>query len=224
MKFLKTISLLLFIACLPAKAVDLNKANRDPKYVEMIVERSKKIVDKLGVGSTEVAENVTNMVANRYFELNDIYEARDAKVKRAKENLQGDAKKESVKAAENEKDAALYKTHFAFPANLSIFLDQNQLEAVKDGITFGVLKVTYEATLDMVPTLKEDEKKQIYAWLVEAREIALDAETSNKKHEVFGRYKGRINNYLSKRGYDLVKEREAWYKRIEERKEKEMKK
>jgi hypothetical protein len=224
MKFLKTISLLLFIACLPAKAVDLNKANRDPKYVEMIVERSKKIVDKLGVGSTEVAENVTNMVANRYFELNDIYEARDAKVKRAKENLQGDAKKESVKAAENEKDAALYKTHFAFPANLSIFLDKNQLEAVKDGITFGVLKVTYEATLDMVPTLKEDEKKQIYAWLVEAREIALDAETSNKKHEVFGRYKGRINNYLSKRGYDLVKEREAWYKRIEERKEKEMKK
>ncbi|MFV0404352.1 MAG: DUF3826 domain-containing protein, partial [Bacteroides graminisolvens] len=31
------------------------------------------------------------------------------------------------------------------------------------------------------------------------------------------KYKGRINNYLSKRGYDLVKEREAWYKRIKEK-------
>jgi len=88
---------------------------------------------------------------------------------------------------------------------------------VKDGITFGVVKVTYTATLDMIPSLKQEEKEQIYAWLVEAREFALDAESSNKKHEAFGKYKGRINNYLSKRGYDLVKEREAWYKRIKEK-------
>ena len=85
-------------------------------------------------------------------------------------------------------------------------------------MTFGVVKVTYDATLDMIPTLTEEEKAQILAWLIEARELAVDAESSKKKHEVFGKYKGRINNYLSKRGYDLVKEREGWYKRIEERK------
>ena len=33
----------------------------------------------------------------------------------------------------------------------------------------------------------------------------------------YGKYKGRINNYLSKRGYDLVKERKAWYERIKAR-------
>ena len=33
----------------------------------------------------------------------------------------------------------------------------------------------------------------------------------------FGKYKGRINNYLAKRGYDLKKEREEWYKRIKAR-------
>jgi len=55
------------------------------------------------------------------------------------------------------------------------------------------------------------------AWLKEARELAIDAESSKKKHEVFGKYKGRINNYLSARGYDLVKEREAWYKRLNEK-------
>jgi hypothetical protein len=32
---------------------------------------------------------------------------------------------------------------------------------------------------------------------------------------VFGKYKGRINNYLVKRGYDLKAEREAWYKRMD---------
>ena len=87
-------------------------------------------------------------------------------------------------------------------------------------MTFNVVKVTYDATLDMIPTLTEEEKTQILVWLKEAREFAMDAESSKKKHEWFGKYKGRINNYLSKRGYDLVKEREGWYKRIEERKAK----
>ena len=68
-----------------------------------------------------------------------------------------------------------------------------------------------------IDSRSEEEKAQIYAWLIEAREFALDAENSNKKHAAFGKYKGRINNYLAKRGYDLKKEREEWYKRIKAR-------
>ena len=176
-------SLLLLSGWISAGAVDLNKENRDPKYVESIVNRSQKIVDKLGLTDAKVAEDVCNVIANRYFELNDIYEIRDAKVKTVKESgLTGDAKNAALKAAENEKDAALYRSHFAFPASLSLFLNEEQIEAVKDGMTYGVVKVTYEATLDMIPSLKEEEKVQIYAWLVEAREFAMDAENSNKKH------------------------------------------
>ena len=211
-------SLLFLCGWISAGAVDLNKENRDPKYVESIVNRSQKIVDKLGLTDAKVAEDVCNVIANRYFELNDIYEIRDAKVKAVKESgLTGDAKNEALKAAENEKDAALYRSHFAFPASLSLFLNEEQIEAVKDGMTYGVVKVTYEATLDMIPSLKEEEKVQIYAWLVEAREFAMDAENSNKKHAAFGKYKGRINNYLAKRGYNLTKEREEWAKRVKAR-------
>lgn len=211
-------SLLLLSGWISAGAVDLNKENRDLKYVESIVNRSQKIVDKLGLTDAKVAEDVCNVIANRYFELNDIYEIRDAKVKTVKESgLTGDAKNAALKAAENEKDAALYRSHFAFPASLSLFLNEEQIEAVKDGMTYGVVKVTYEATLDMIPSLKEEEKVQIYAWLVEAREFAMDAENSNKKHAAFGKYKGRINNYLAKRGYNLTKEREEWAKRVKAR-------
>ena len=218
MKKIVLMSLLLLCGWISAGAVDLNKENRDPKYVESIVNRSQKIVDKLGLTDAKVAEDVCNVIANRYFELNDIYEIRDAKVKTVKESgLTGDAKDEALKAAENEKDAALYRSHFAFPASLSLFLNEEQIEAVKDGMTYGVVKVTYEATLDMIPSLKEEEKAQIYAWLVEAREFAMDAENSNKKHAAFGKYKGRINNYLAKRGYNLTKEREEWYKRVKAR-------
>ena len=218
MKKIVLMSLLFLCGWISAGAVDLNKENRDPKYVESIVNRSQKIVDKLGLTDAKVAEDVCNIIANRYFELNDIYEIRDAKVKNVKESgLTGDAKDEALKAAENEKDAALYRSHFAFPASLSLFLNEEQIEAVKDGMTYGVVKVTYEATLDMIPSLKEEEKAQIYAWLVEAREFAMDAENSNKKHAAFGKYKGRINNYLVKRGYNLTKEREEWAKRVKAR-------
>lgn len=218
MKKIVLMSLLLLCGWISAGAVDLNKENRDPKYVESIVNRSQKIVDKLGLTDVKAAEDVCNIIANRYFELNDIYEIRDAKVKTVMESgLTGDAKNEALKAAENEKDAALYRSHFAFPASLSLFLNEEQIEAVKDGMTYGVVKVTYEATLDMIPSLKEEEKVQIYAWLVEAREFAMDAENSNKKHAAFGKYKGRINNYLAKRGYNLTKEREEWAKRVKAR-------
>lgn len=211
------VGLLLSALSLSVGAVELNTEGRDPAYVESIVKRSQKIVDKLGLNDENKAKEVTNIIANRYFKLNDIYTVRDEKVKAAKESLTGDAKNAAVQAAQNEKDAALYRSHFEFPADLSLYLTPDQIDAVKDGMTYGVVKVTYDSHLDMIPTLTDEEKAQIMAWLIEARELAIDAETSNKKHEVFGKYKGRINNYLAKRGYDLKKEREAWYERIKAR-------
>jgi len=217
MQKLNLMILLMLAVVLSANAIELNDKGRNPEYVNSILGRSKKIVDKLGLQDTNSVREVTYIIANRYFELNDIYEVRDSLVKIAKETLKGDEKQISIKVAENEKDSKLYRSHFAFPAVLSLFLDEEQIAAVKDGMTYNVVKVTYDATLDMIPSLKEEEKAQIMAWLIEARELAIDAENSKKKHEVFGKYKGRINNYLSKRGYDLVKEREEWYKRIKER-------
>lgn len=199
-------------------AVELDSKNRDSKYVETIVERSQKIVDKLKLSDTIVARNVLNIIANKYFMLNDIYAKRDTAMNQIKKsNLVADAKSAANSAVQNEKEAALFRSHFAFAADLSLYLTDSQIEEIKDGMTYGVVKVTYDATLDMIPSLKNEEKLQILAWLKEAREFALDAENSNKKHEAFGKYKGRINNYLSKRGYDLVKERKAWYERIKVR-------
>ncbi len=158
--------LLLMAVILAAGAVDLDREGRDPAYVESIVKRSQKIVDKLKLKDAEMAQHVTHIIANRYFKLNDIYEVRDAKVKQAKETLTGDAKQAAVKAAEDEKDAALYRCHFEFPAALSLYLDDKQIDAVKDGMTYGVLMVTYNSHVDMIPTLTQEEKAQIMACLL----------------------------------------------------------
>ena len=177
--------------------VALDSEGRDAEYVNTIKTRSEKIVQTLALDDKNVYENVLNIVCNRYFKLNDIY--RDYPDK-------------------NVRDAELYKHHFEFEADLANYLSDTQIEQVKDGMTYGVVQKTYEAHLEMIPSLSEAEKRQILNWLKEAREFAIDAENSKAKHNWFGKYKGRINNWLSKRGYNLDEERKAWYKRIEEKK------
>ena len=189
----------------PEPAVTLDSEGRDPQYVQTIINRSQKATDELGITWTPMGRNVLNIICNRYFQLNDIYAERDS------------IKKSDKKLAEALCDSRLYRSHNGFLADLSLYLKPQEIDKVKDVMTFDVVKVTYEAQCDMIPTLKEEEKQQIMAWLIEARELAIDAESSKKKHEVFGKYKGRINNYLAKRGYDLTKEREAWYERVKAR-------
>ena len=88
-------------------------------------------------------------------------------------------------------------------AKLSAELTPDQLDQVKDGMTYGVLPATYWAYLSKVPELTESQKERIMAYLVEARELAMDGGTSEEKHLVFRKYKGKINNYLSAEGYTL---------------------
>lgn len=215
----KILTLLVALATLgqaDAQTVALDSVGRPADYVASILGRAKKVTDALSITDTGKGTNVRNIVANRYFELNDIYAERDSLKKNAA-TLTGDAKKAAQELAEARKDSKLYRSHFAFDAALSLWLDAAQTERVKDVMTYNVVKVTYDAQLDMIPTLKEEEKAQILAWLKEARELAVDAESSKAKHAAFGKYKGRINNYLSRRGYDLTKEREEWAKRVKAR-------
>ena len=215
-KFFVITAALLSLNFMAANAVELDSNGRDPKYVETIVQRSKKVTDALKISDTEKGKEVLNIVANRYFKLNDIYSERDS-IKAVAKTLTGDAKKQKMEFAEMQKDQKLYKSHFGFIADLSVYLTDKEIETVKDVLTYNVVNVTYSAQCDMIPTLKEEEKVQIMAWLKEGREYAIDAESSKKKHETFGKYKGRINNWLSKRGYNPTKEREEWAKRVKAR-------
>ena len=115
------------------QAVELDTKNRDPKYVATIVDRTKKTVDKLELKDSVIYKNVVNIVANRYFTLNDIYEKRDSDVAKIKRStLAKEEKNKAINSAQNEKEAALYRSHFAFPADLSLFLTEVHIEAVKD--------------------------------------------------------------------------------------------
>lgn len=193
--------------------------NAQTDYIKVLQGRSEKIVNTLGISDTAKFVKIRDILVNQYSSLGKIHDAADMKIKEIKSSAEtGNAKDSLLKIVENKRDADLYKLHCSFVADLYGNLDHNQVEAVKNGMTYDVLNVTYKAQTEMIPSLSNEEKQQIYIWLLEAREHAMDAQSSNKKHEWFGKYKGRINNYLSARGYDLKKEREQWYKRIEEQK------
>jgi hypothetical protein len=87
---------------------------------------------------------------------------------------------------------------------------------VKDGMTYNILPITYKGYQEMIPNLTIQQKQQILTYLTEARDHAMSAGSSDKKHWWFGKYKGRINNYLSSEGYDLKKAGEEWDKRRKE--------
>ena len=177
-----------------AQQVVLNDEGRDSAYVETIKGRAQKIVDGLQLTDSEQARAVRNIIANRYFLLNDIHAKYD-------------------KSQQDALQAELYRHHFELASALALYLNDEQIDAVKDGMTFGRLKRDYQATQDMIPSLSDFEKRQVLIWLKEAREYAMDAADSKGKHFWFDKYRGRTNNWLSARGYDLKKERDNWMKR-----------
>jgi len=207
---------LLWLLSLPvhAQLVVLDDEGRDTAYVESIVKRSQKIVDGLQLTDQKQARAVRNIIANRYFLLNDIHEVCAKRTQYAKDSVQGKGHRQRIiESAQRRRDAELYKHHFELASNLAVYLTDEQIDAVKDGMTFGRLKRDYQATQDMIPTLSDYEKQQVLIWLKEAREFAIDAADSKGKHYWFDKYRGRTNNWLSSRGYDLKKERDEWMKR-----------
>ena len=190
----------------------------DPEYVKVTNERAQKIVDDLKLKSKEDQLAVRDIIAEQYRSLSKIQEARDAKIAEIKKNTTDKAKQEkATEKLKNSTDKKILSLHKSYLNKLSKKLTNSQIVQVKDGMTYGVLPITVLGYNDMLPNLTDAQKKYIYDALVEAREHAMDAGSSKEKHAWFGKYKGRINNYLSKEGYDLNKESTDWHKRLEER-------
>ncbi|MCE5185221.1 MAG: DUF3826 domain-containing protein [Planctomycetaceae bacterium] len=208
-----SISLLVCIAALsvpePAKVVTVPE-DPDPAYTKVLAERAQKIVDTLGIEDGAAAAQVRDLIADQYRSLSVLHDTRDTHI-RAVEALAG-GKQGAEPAAEAMQDltnALQGRLHAQFLRKLSALLTAEQIDKVKDGMTYGLVPITYNGFLEMLPELTAEQKQTILAYLIEAREIAMDAGSSNAKHAVFGKYKGRINNYLSEQGYDLKKASEA---------------
>src|SRR5690606_12024497 len=190
----------------------------DEKYFQVITIRADKIVATLAIVDSTRYYQVRDVLVEQYSILNTHNEAREEAIKQIKEEFVGQKEVLENKrtAYEADQDKELRVVHNIFVDKLERLLDGSQIEAIKNGMTYGVLPLTYGAFQDMIPSLTNEQKAKILNYLTEARELAMDAPGSREKHAVFGKFKGRINNYLSAQGYDLQKEGDNWKARREQ--------
>lgn len=194
----------------------LGQANdKEIVYEQVVMQRAQKIVAALQLPDSAQFKRVSHRVAKQYLDLSILHEG----LKTAKKTLT-EPSEEKTKQLEAETNAQLGQLHKNYLVDLAKELTPTQVDQIKDGMTYGVLPKTYRGYQEMLPDLTETQKAQILTWLTEARELAMDADTSEKKHAWFGKYKGKINNYLSAQGIDMKKAGQDWEKRIKEAKNK----
>jgi hypothetical protein len=166
----------------------LRAETEEDAYTKVIEDRAAKIVEPIGISNGEQAKRVQALIVSQYRGLRDIHAKRDA---------------DRSAAAQQEAKLAMFELHNQLVSKLSAELTCQQVEQVKDGLTYNVMPRTYEVYLEQLQDLNEEQKRTVKAFLIEARELAMDGGSADEKHGIFRKYKGKINNYLSKAGYKM---------------------
>lgn len=207
----KKINILLSFLCLSLVSVCYATAQDDNRevseYRKLANERAAKIMGSLHIAGHAKALKVQNLIADQYTGLNKIHGERDRKLEQLKAKKKSEDK--IVKVRE-EADRKVDQLQTSFIHSLSSELDARQLDAVKDGMTYNTVPLTYKNYLLMLPYLSEEEQAKVWNFLTEARDQAMKGGSSKEKHAWFNKYKGRIANYLASNGYDLKREGVEW--------------
>jgi hypothetical protein len=182
-----------------------NYDDSEAAYTRDINKRADKIIAVLGISDDSLKSRVHDLIVQQYRSLREIHDGRDSKIAEVKQGKAADRTVADawIKVARDSANLKLVDAHRRFLAHLSVELTPEQVNKIKDGLTYNVAPITYKRYVEVLPALKEEQKREILADLLEARECAMDAGSAKEKHDIFDKYKGRINNYLSAAGYDL---------------------
>jgi hypothetical protein len=209
----------------PAKATEKVKVDKDASaktvvsaedkeaaYTKTIEKRTTDILALLDVKDEAKVKGLRHAIIAQYRFLRDWHETNDAKLKEL--TKKGD---DAAKAEIEKIKIPLKAQHEKFIGELAGGLTPEQVEKVKNYIIKDKLPVTYSAYCDMLPQLTEEQKARIYEILKQGREEAMDAGSSEEKTLIFGRYKGKVNIYLSGLGINMKQAEKEWQVRIKAR-------
>lgn len=189
-------------AAKPATAVS---APAGADYTQTIEKRTVDILSALDLKDAATTQRVHDAIVNQYHALRDWQAAHEAELKTLARQTGDEAKAKTAEIMATRKTL-----HDQFIARLSADLTPDQVDKVKDKMTYGKLKVTYDAYCQIVPGLTAEEKAKMLDLLKEARELAMDGGNATEKSAIFKKYKGKINIYLSSHGHDVVKAYKDW--------------
>jgi hypothetical protein len=181
---------------------------RESAYTAMIERRASGIVAQLGLSDAAKSNAVMQTILNQYRALRSRDEWLDTKLKAQGPGAVAD--RAALIRAETK------PVHDRFLAALAADLTPEQVEQVKDGMTYGKVKFTYDAYCSIVPGLTDQDKAKILELLKQAREEAIDGGNSKEKSDIFQKYKDQINAYLDAHGHDVAKAYREWNAKKEE--------
>jgi len=170
---------------------NLTPEQTEANYTKAIEGRTADILKILALSDTNKIVKVHDTIIAQYRALNAWHDANDPKLKAAKADTNALAQIQ----------ASLKTIHDQFLARLAENLTPEQVEAVKDKMTYGKVQFTFKGYLVEYPNLPEAQQQKVLELLKEARELAMDGGSSEEKTAIFNKYKGKINNYLSKEGF-----------------------
>ena len=191
--------LALFVSASFAAETNATPEQIEAKYTAAIEGRTADILRALTLTDTERASKVHDAVIAQYRALKAWHDENDAKLKGAKTDTNAVAQIR----------ASLKTLHNNFLAKLTENLSSEQIEIVKDKMTYGKVQFTYAGYIAAYPNLSDENKAEILRLLKQAREIAMDGGSAQEKTAVFTKWKGKINNYLSKQGVHPEKSKAA---------------
>ncbi len=182
-----------------ATETNLTPEQIEAKYTQAIEGRTADILKVLELSDTNRSVKVHDIIITQYRALRAWHDANDLKLKTARSDTNAVAQIRS----------SLKSLHDEFIAKLSAQLTPEQVEKVKDKMTYGKVQFTYAGYLAAYPNLAGQHKQKILELLKEAREEAMDGGSSEEKTAIFQKCKGRINNYLSAQGIHPAGEKAA---------------
>ena len=180
-------------------------AEREEIYSKTIEKRATNILAALSLTDDAKAARVQDAIKTQYRSLR----ARDAALDTMFSTLSKNAP-----GVESNRGAVVKilskQLHGQFVAKLSADLTPEQVEQVKDKMTYNKVKVTYDAYCEIVPKLTDAEKAKILEQLKAAREEAIDGGSADEKTAIFQTYKDKINSMLDANGHNVSQAIKAW--------------
>ena len=175
-----------------------NPAELETMYTKSIENRTEDILKELTLSDAAKSNAVHNIIISQYRVMRD----RDALIN-AQLEAAGKEINYSNRAPQLEAESKLL--HEYFLARLVKILTPEQIEKLKDKMTYNKVKVTYDAYNVIVPGLTDTDKAKILDLLKTAREKAIDGGSAQEKSAIFQVYKDQINDYLTAHGHDVAK-------------------
>lgn len=187
----------LFAFCASAQysTPPISTAELEAVYTAELEHRATNIIAALALTDAAKANRVHDVIVAQYRAL----KARDAVLDAAYGHNHA-----------NPERIGVYETltkplHDRFLAELAADLTPEQIEQVKDKMTYSKVKHTYDGYCMIVPDLTDTDKAKVLEVLKQAREEAIDGGSAPQKTAIFEKYKTQINTYLDEHGHDVAK-------------------